>query len=76
MPISNKSSQNRMTTTTIRLDSGGALRQQQAQKTQRTTTISNNNNEYQTITNQPKTTDSYPYKTKTVVSTETPKIFI
>jgi hypothetical protein len=69
MPISNKASQNRMTKTTIRLDSKEAQRRQQPEKTQRTTTISNNNNDYQQNTN-----DSYPYKTRTVVRTETPKI--
>jgi hypothetical protein len=71
MPISNKSSQKRMTTTTIRLDPNEAQRRQQ---TQRTTITTNNNNDYQTVSNQ--TTDSYLYKTRTVVYTETPKVSV
>jgi len=76
MPISNKASQDRMTKTTIRINSGDAQKRQQVQNTQRITTISNNNNDYQTINNQSNTTDSYPYKTRTVVRTESPKIFV
>ena len=50
MPISNKSSQKRMTETTIRVNSNEALRRQQAQNTQRKTVVVNeNNNTYQRV---------------------------
>jgi hypothetical protein len=49
MPISNKASQNRMTKTTIRINSNEALRKQQAQNTKRTTVTSNNNNDYRYV---------------------------
>jgi len=75
MPISNKASQDRMTKTTIRLDSKEAQRGKQPQKSQRITTISNNNNDYETVNYQTNTNDSYPNKTRTVVCTETPKRF-
>ncbi|CAF0856813.1 unnamed protein product [Rotaria sordida] len=74
MPISNKSSEARMTKTTIRLDPTEVQRQQQAQNTQRTTIISNNNNQSQTVNNQLQSTESYPYKTKIFTNKETSKI--
>lgn len=65
MPISNKASQKRMTTTTIRLDSKEAQRRQQPRTTQPTSTVSNNN-DYQAVNNQSN-------KTRTIVRTESPK---
>jgi hypothetical protein len=51
MPISNKSSQKRMTETTIRIDPNEASKRQQGQNTQRKAVILNDNanNNYQTV---------------------------
>ncbi|CAF2601261.1 unnamed protein product [Rotaria sp. Silwood2] len=74
MPISNNSSESRMTKTTIRLDPTEVQRRQQAQNTQRITTISKNNDQSQTANDQLQSTESYPYKTRTFANTDTSKI--
>ena len=64
MPISNKSGENHMTTTTIRADPAETRRRQQAQDVQIKRIPLNNSYQSQTTNNQSKTTESYPYKTQ------------
>ena len=68
MPISNKSSERQMTTTSIRVDPTEIQRREEMRKRQRARMTSNNN--------QPKTNDFNPSMTRKQVNTDNPPISV